>query len=107
MRPIVLSIAGSDPTAGAGVQADLKTIEATGGYAATVITAITVQNTLGVARTEVLSADLVGDQLRSVLADLPVGRLWGVGKVTQKSLEAVGIRKIKDILAIPTSQLEG
>ena len=46
-KAIVLSVAGSDSSGGAGIQADIKTISALGGYAATAITAITVQNTLG------------------------------------------------------------
>ena len=70
MRPIVLTIAGSDPSSGAGVQADLKTIEATGGYGATVVTAITAQNTRGVTRSCPLEADLVRDQLAAVWTDL-------------------------------------
>ena len=45
---IILSIAGSDPSGGAGIQADIKTISALGGYAAAAITAVTVQNTRGV-----------------------------------------------------------
>jgi len=70
LRPIVLTIAGSDPSSGAGIQADLKTIEATGGYAATVVTAITAQNTRGVARCSALAPDLVRDQLAAVWSDL-------------------------------------
>ena len=46
-HPVILSIAGSDCSGGAGIQADIKTISALGGYAASVITAVTVQNTLG------------------------------------------------------------
>ena len=46
--PVILSIAGSDCSGGAGIQADIKTISALGGYAASVITAVTVQNTMGV-----------------------------------------------------------
>ena len=46
--PIVLSIAGSDSSGGAGIQADIKAIQANGGYAATVLTAVTAQNTVGV-----------------------------------------------------------
>lgn len=49
-HPVILSIAGSDCSGGAGIQADIKTISALGGYAASAITAITVQNTLGVRR---------------------------------------------------------
>ena len=66
----VLAIGGSDSGGGAGVQADIKTITALGGYAATAITAITVQNTLGVHDVRVLTADLVMAQARDVLSDI-------------------------------------
>src|SRR3954464_10777416 len=66
----VLIIAGSDSGGGAGVQADIKTVTALGGYAATAITAITVQNTLGVQDVFKLPADLVTAQARAVLDDI-------------------------------------
>ena len=69
-RGRVLVIAGSDSGGGAGIQADIKTITALGGYAATAITAITVQNTLGVHRVHRLAADLVEAQARAVLDDI-------------------------------------
>jgi hydroxymethylpyrimidine/phosphomethylpyrimidine kinase len=68
--PIVLTVAGSDPSGGAGLQADLKTIQQHGAYGAAVPTLITVQNTEEVEAVELLSADLVRKQLTSVLADL-------------------------------------
>ena len=58
--PIVLSIAGSDPSGGAGIQADIKSISACGGYAAAAITAVTVQNTLGVSGVEYVDAVKIG-----------------------------------------------
>jgi hydroxymethylpyrimidine/phosphomethylpyrimidine kinase len=66
----VLAIAGSDSGGGAGVQADIKTITALGGYAATAITAITVQNTLGVSEVFPLPPALVRAQAEAVLADI-------------------------------------
>ena len=72
MRPVVLTIAGSDSSGGAGIQADLKSIEANGGYAATVLTAVTAQNTRGVQATRVLDAQIVAAQLDAVLSDLNV-----------------------------------
>jgi hydroxymethylpyrimidine/phosphomethylpyrimidine kinase len=66
-----LTIAGSDPSGGAGVQADLKTFHRFGVYGEAVLTLITVQNTLGLARVEVLDAGLVADQIRSVIEDIP------------------------------------
>src|SRR3954462_9286415 len=66
----VLIIAGSDSGGGAGVQADIKTVTALGGYAATAITAITVQNTLGVSAAYPAPADVVIAQARAVLDDI-------------------------------------
>jgi hydroxymethylpyrimidine/phosphomethylpyrimidine kinase len=70
-KPVALSIAGSDPSGGAGIQADLKTFHQFGVYGEAVITLITVQNTRGVERMECLAADLVADQIRAVISDIP------------------------------------
>lgn len=66
----VLIIAGSDSGGGAGIQADIKAVTAMGGYAATAITAITVQNTLGVQNVHPLPLDLIEAQARAVLDDI-------------------------------------
>jgi hydroxymethylpyrimidine/phosphomethylpyrimidine kinase len=66
----VLIISGSDSGGGAGVQADIKTVTALGGYAASAITAITVQNTLGVSAIHLLPPELVEAQARAVLDDI-------------------------------------
>ncbi|MDQ1238591.1 MAG: hydroxymethylpyrimidine kinase / phosphomethylpyrimidine kinase / thiamine-phosphate diphosphorylase, partial [Thermodesulfobacteriota bacterium] len=66
----VLTIAGSDSSGGAGIQADLKTILSLGGYGASVITAITAQNTLGVQGTLLLDPKMVAAQMDSVLSDI-------------------------------------
>ncbi|CAA7260924.1 unnamed protein product [Cyclocybe aegerita] len=69
---IVLSIAGSDPSGGAGIQADLKTFAANGCYGASVITALTAQNTTGVQGVFPCPPNFVEEQINSVLADLDV-----------------------------------
>ena len=66
----VLIIAGSDSGGGAGIQADLKTVTVLGGYAATAVTAITVQNTLGVSAAYPVATDVVIAQARAVLDDI-------------------------------------
>lgn len=66
----VLIIAGSDSGGGAGIQADIKAVTAMGGYAATAITAITVQNTLGVHGVHPLPLDVIEQQARAVLDDI-------------------------------------
>ena len=66
----VLIIAGSDSGGGAGIQADIKAVTAMGGFAATAITAITVQNTLGVSDVFPLPLDLIEAQARAVLDDI-------------------------------------
>ncbi len=68
----VLTIAGSDSSGGAGIQADLKTIMALGGYGMTVITAITAQNTQGVMAVEAVSAAMVAAQIDAVFSDIGV-----------------------------------
>lgn len=68
--PVVLSIAGSDSSGGAGIQADLKAFSALGVYGATAITAITAQNTLGVHSQFALDPQLVYDQIIAVVDDL-------------------------------------
>jgi hydroxymethylpyrimidine/phosphomethylpyrimidine kinase len=70
-KPVALSIAGSDPSGGAGIQADLKTFHQFGVYGEAAITLITVQNTLGVHRIECLAPDLVAGQIRAVIDDIP------------------------------------
>lgn len=70
--PIVLTIAGSDSGGGAGIQADIKAISATGCYACTVITAITAQNTLGVSAIFPIPLEYVEKQLDAVFTDLNV-----------------------------------
>lgn len=67
---IVLTIAGSDSSGGAGIQADIKTISALGSYAASVITSITAQNTLGVQGIHPVPTDMVRQQIESVMDDL-------------------------------------
>jgi hydroxymethylpyrimidine/phosphomethylpyrimidine kinase len=69
-RPVVLTVAGSDPSGGAGIQADLKTIHQHGAYGAAVPTLLTVQNTHGVEQVEPVSADFVRSQLANLLGDL-------------------------------------
>jgi hydroxymethylpyrimidine/phosphomethylpyrimidine kinase len=70
-KPIALTIAGSDPSGGAGIQADLKTFHQFGVYGEAVVTLITVQNTVEVTRVECLAADLVAQQIRAVVSDIP------------------------------------
>tara|TARA_Y100001956_G_C4128832_1_gene192180 strand:- start:8032 stop:8862 length:831 start_codon:yes stop_codon:yes gene_type:complete len=70
--PIVLTIAGSDSGGGAGIQADIKSISATGGYACSVITAITSQNTRGVSAIHPIPIEHIESQLDAVFSDLNV-----------------------------------
>lgn len=85
--PVVLTIAGFDPSSGAGVTADVKTIAAHGCYGVACITALTVQSTAGVRRVEVISAELVAETLKELNADLEISAvhvgMLGSGKVAR------------------------
>lgn len=73
MLSIALTIAGSDPSGGAGLQADLKTFTALGVYGASIVTALTAQNTLGVTAAMAVPPDFIAAQMDAVLSDLAVG----------------------------------
>jgi hydroxymethylpyrimidine/phosphomethylpyrimidine kinase len=70
--PIVLAFAASDPSGGAGIQADLLTLSSMGCHALSVVTALTVQDTLGVEGILAIDSDWVADQARALLEDMPV-----------------------------------
>lgn len=70
--PVVLIVAGNDPSGGAGIAADIQTVTALGGHPAPVLAALTVQDTLNAYRVEAVSAQLVSEQMRTALAELPV-----------------------------------
>ena len=95
MRPTILTIAGSDSSGGAGIQADLKAIEANGGYGATVLAAITAQNTRGVIRAETVSPSMLGAQLDAVFDDLEVAAVKTGMLATTEIITAVagGLRR--------------
>jgi hydroxymethylpyrimidine/phosphomethylpyrimidine kinase len=80
--PVALTIAGSDSSGGAGIQADLKTFAAFGVYGASVITALTAQNTQGVSGIHQVPADFVTAQMDAVFGDLEVGAVK-IGMVAQ------------------------
>src|SRR3954453_2163823 len=71
MRPVALTIAGSDPSGGAGIQADLKTLHQFGVYGQAAITLLTVQNTQRVLRVQVMEPELVREQITAVLENMP------------------------------------
>lgn len=90
MTPIALTIAGSDPSGGAGLQADLKTFHQHRVYGASVVTLVTVQSTQGVRRVDVLGADLVTQQLACVLDDFTPGAAKTGALGNAAVVEAVG-----------------
>src|SRR5277367_5350793 len=87
--PVALTIAGSDSSGGAGIQADLKTFAAFGVYGASVLTALTAQNTTGVSAVHQVPADFVAAQINAVFADLDV-KAVKIGMVGQlATIEAI------------------
>ncbi len=85
MPTVALSIAGSDSGAGAGIQADLKTFSALGVYGCTAITAITAQNTLQVTSIFGLPDDIIREQIRSIMSDIPPDAIK-IGMVHRKEI---------------------
>src|ERR1700755_2483724 len=83
--PIALTIAGSASSGGAGIQADLKTFAAFGVYGASVITALTAQNTKGVTGIHQVPADFVAAQIEAVFGDLDV-KAVKIGMVSERAV---------------------
>jgi hydroxymethylpyrimidine/phosphomethylpyrimidine kinase len=88
MTAIALTIAGSDSGGGAGIQADIKTFSALGTFAASVITAVTAQNTRGVSAVEDISPDVIAAQMDAVFSDLSVNAVK-IGMVSRSETIAV------------------
>lgn len=101
----VLTIAGSDSCCGAGVQADLKTINALGAYGTCVITAVTAQNTLGISSVFKIPATFVGQQIDAVISDIGVDALKTGMLANEKVVEIVSDRvsrhKLKNLVVDP------
>ncbi|GAB2789487.1 bifunctional hydroxymethylpyrimidine kinase/phosphomethylpyrimidine kinase [Halomonas shantousis] len=101
----VLTIAGSDPSGGAGLQADIKTFSALGVYATNVITAVIAQNTCGVAAVEPVSARLIRAQLDNLLDDVTIDAVK-IGMVASREVadtiaEALSLRRPRWIVLDP------
>ena len=100
--PVVLTIAGFDPSSGAGVTADIKTISAHGCYGVACVTAMTVQSTTGVLRVEPVDPVLVTDTLEELASDIPIAAvhigMLGTAKVARAVAEFLSRRPGKDKL---------
>ncbi len=97
--PVILTIAGFDPSSGAGVTADIKTIAAHGCYGVACITALTVQSTAGVKTVQPVDAAVVTDTLEELAADIPIAAvhigMLGTAKVAKAVAEFLGQRTEK------------
>lgn len=109
--PNVLSIAGSDPSGGAGIQADLKTFAALGCHGMAAITALTAQNTQGVSAIHVPPASFVAEQIRMIFADIDVAAvkvgMLGAPDIVEAVAEALrphsGLKIVVDPVLVATS----
>ncbi|MBV9996429.1 MAG: bifunctional hydroxymethylpyrimidine kinase/phosphomethylpyrimidine kinase [Caulobacteraceae bacterium] len=97
----VLAIGGSDSGGGAGIQADIKTVTALGGYGATAVTAVTVQNTLRVAAVHPIPAEIVAAQARAVLDDIGADAIKTGMLGDARTLRAV-VEVLASVPEIPT-----
>ncbi len=108
--PRILTIAGSDCSGGAGIQADIKTITILGGYAMTAITALTAQNTLGVTRVDPVDPEMVAAQIAACVGDIGVdaikiGMLGSaeIAHAVAVAIEHSGVPVVFDPVMIATS----
>ncbi len=103
--PVVLTIAGFDPSSGAGVTADIKTIAAHGCYGVACITAMTVQSTAGVRRLEAVDPALVTDTLQELATDIPIAAvrigMLGNGKVVKAVAEFLARTHLPNVVLDP------
>jgi hydroxymethylpyrimidine/phosphomethylpyrimidine kinase len=103
--PVVLTIAGFDPSSGAGVTADIKTIGAHGCYGVACITALTVQSTEGVRRVEPVAPELVAETLAELAADLEIAAvhvgMLGSGKVVRAVVDFLERDKAPNVVLDP------
>ena len=103
--PVVLTIAGFDPSSGAGVSADIKTIAAHGCYGVSCITALTVQSTVGVRRVEPVDAGLVAETLSELASDLEIAAvhigMLGSGKVVRAVADFLVAHKMPNVVLDP------
>jgi hydroxymethylpyrimidine/phosphomethylpyrimidine kinase len=97
--PVACTVAGSDPSAGAGLQADLKAFAACGVYGATVVTAVTVQNTRGVGRIHPVPAEMVAEQIDAVAADLAPAA-WKTGMLVAEEVVAATADRLRHHRAV-------
>jgi hydroxymethylpyrimidine/phosphomethylpyrimidine kinase len=98
--PIVLSFAATDPSGGAGLQADILTLSSMGCHALSVVTAVTVQDTIGVHGLFPLDAEWVADQARSVLEDMPV-TVFKIGLLGSVEVIAAIAEVVSDYPEVP------
>jgi len=95
---VALTIAGSDPSGGAGIQADLKTFAALGGYGCAVLTGLTAQSTTGVTRVLPVPADMVTAQLETLFADVAVDAVK-IGMTTDAAVARAVAAALRHLLA--------
>ena len=100
MIPTALSIAGSDPSGGAGIQADLKTFSALGVYGMSAITALTAQNTQGVSKIHLLPADFVMAQIQTLFEDIRIDAIK-IGMIANAQIAHAVASSLKEHSSIP------
>lgn len=103
--PVVLTIAGFDPSSGAGITADIKTIAAHGCYGVACITALTVQSTQGVSRVEALPAGLISDTLKELSRDVEIAAvkigMLGSAEIVSAVCDFLGSAKLANVVLDP------